>query len=1354
MDISTKQIKSIVESTDAAYYSQLQRDAVRLDFAPSAQTLKTLHTLYFPRLFSPGRGQPTAHQLAAAHQRYAERMLHQYAKRHKPCIEIGPNPTGMMKIGANDPKVHGCCLYTGRDQARYTTAAASVTVRGCRDRTYTNQVNLLASGIPTEKFCIAGFGACDFQAPFAISNHSLYDITLQEVAAGMLNHNLSKIVAYMHLPPAALKCDFYNDNEFQIRHKVFYKGDNKRILMGFPNDPGWAYDHDFNTVMAYLTHSGLETPYGFNLMLERVVNFGSHFCIHITRTALPVTIYASIPAAFVNAIGVPDFFHLASEAYKVGTKPKMIITDKIKVERLYYYLLARDAKQADLRAAFAYARAELRKVTLGDQIIDHQWDIDCEDFNRIVVGVYLMARLTAAKNNATVDSAAKQMDKLKQKRRWLERFFPAAYDVISSLQCALKSLFGDKYEVSRLLSDKGNNPLLSVSFERFESEFTEYEFNAEGAVDEVKFDLLEHYDETPIGPLPKTINPTPEIAEVREAEAMPTIDNQELYDKFVQELSEGLIKAESMQMQTVLRAALRATKDTGPVPFDPTKFTGVFGVPGGCKTAQAFLKHIPNMVKPGENFLYIVPTNALKEGLESRVQPPNRISTMHAAMHLLASKRITPSLILVDEAFRLPLPMLAFYSKFAHVLLIGDPNQIAHIDRESIWRDSPQLKQIYRSIKHEFLLQSSRIPLDICKLPLIATMYPGITTTSKKGTDSEGPCGPSLSYTHANFVREGAQVLTLTQETKARYINQGAITVDEAQGGTFSTVILHVGDTPAEKWLLQNSVAHIVVGLTRHTNLLFVREETPGALNNAMKVHMGGHVELDILTDPTNIPEPEFGNPKQPAYSVTQLVKDGVGYVTSEINAGLVDEVLAQIYPGTTDIHEYQSVESTYFPFHHGGSAQIRIDEIHNDAQHDVAPQTVHRFDAAQRVKVTNAKGTGMALRTLLDRYTKKTKNLPELSATHEAHKLHMILKEYINFNISATDKAEVFAEALEKYQLRGHDVTQLKDIDCWTDQGVNLVKFNTKTQQKVMVSKDPLTTDKAGQGIAAWDKSLNFIMVVWTRLLERVALRASNGLIFASNRTDTEMLQLLDCISQEAEYEYLESDWTEFDSSQNNLEHQLLMCNLAALGCPAELRNNFLQMMKVRNVQSRVGTVRVQNKKDSGRVDTLIGNSLFNAAILLSCVDRQDIKYLLYKGDDSLIVATRIRPNYIRLAELDRNCGFRLKMTVAKSAEFTSFVINSNGAALNIPRIAAKVLTRNYTKEKYPEYVIAVADLIKSSNNVEVAQRMCQVNSIHFRTTSERIDACLSFLHNFGRGRYPFDKLTIFDARTKIEGM
>jgi hypothetical protein len=81
-------------------------------------------------------------------------------------------------------------------------------------------------------------------------------------------------------------------------------------------------------------------------------------------------------------------------------------------------------------------------------------------------------------------------------------------------------------------------------------------------------------------------------------------------------------------------------------------------------------------------------------------------------------------------------------------------------------------------------------------------------------------------------------------------------------------------------------------------------------------------------------------------------------------------------------------------------------------------------------------------------------------------------------------------------------------------------------------------------------------------------------------------------------------------------------------------------------------------------------------------------------------------------------------------------------------------VLTRNYTIDKYEEYIVAVKDLIKSSNDVETAQRMCQVNATHHRVPHQEIDMVLSFLHSFAQSRYPIKSLTRFDARIKMQGM
>jgi hypothetical protein len=243
----------------------------------------------------------------------------------------------------------------------------------------------------------------------------------------------------------------------------------------------------------------------------------------------------------------------------------------------------------------------------------------------------------------------------------------------------------------------------------------------------------------------------------------------------------------------------------------------------------------------------------------------------------------------------------------------------------------------------------------------------------------------------------------------------------------------------------------------------------------------------------------------------------------------------------------------------------------------------------------------------------------------------------------------------------------------------------------------------------------------------------------------------LLDGLAAGKGYDMLEGDWTAFDSSQNNVEHHLFMLQLEAIGCPEELRKMFFAMMTRRTVYSPFASLVVNNKKDSGRVDTLIGNTTFNAGVMLTLVDPDTIDHVLFKGDDSLIMGHGLRVNTERVAELERNCGYHLKLKTRKIGEFVSFIVNENGSALCLPRIAAKVATRSYRdKEDFDNNRAAVADTIRPAMiSTSVASAMTAVNAAHYRIPQEHFDELLSFLVNYTRGKIPFKSTVAFENLT-----
>jgi hypothetical protein len=316
-------------------------------------------------------------------------------------------------------------------------------------------------------------------------------------------------------------------------------------------------------------------------------------------------------------------------------------------------------------------------------------------------------------------------------------------------------------------------------------------------------------------------------------------------------------------------------------------------------------------------------------------------------------------------------------------------------------------------------------------------------------------------------------------------------------------------------------------------------------------------------------------------------------------------------------------------------------------------------------------------------RQGKKTKNLIPVKLRVEAIRLFNKVEREFNWSFSDDDLRLCFYDSILKFTERGHDAGDLLDITNWNDQSANKVKNFLKAQQKPSTATDPLTKNKGGQGISAWSKTINFQVTIWTRLLEQILTRHSKGrVVIAAGYTDEQMMTLLEGKRSECpNTPMFENDWSEFDSSQNNLTHAILGIALDYIGMPSKLLQDFLCQLKSRSVCDTFLTIQVQDKKDSGAPHTLIDNCLFNLAIHLDILT--DFSFLGIKGDDVNAMGVHMKVNKQNMENYFNDCGYQFKPSLAMSTGFVSFIVNDLGVAYYLPRIASKVLSKNYTNEE-----------------------------------------------------------------------
>jgi len=653
------------------------------------------------------------------------------------------------------------------------------------------------------------------------------------------------------------------------------------------------------------------------------------------------------------------------------------------------------------------------------------------------------------------------------------------------------------------------------------------------------------------------------------------------------------------------------------------------------------------------------------------------------------------------------------------------------------------------------LMESYRCPQDVVALPIMKKMYPGITTQSAVVS--------SIKHVHAGYTNPRAQVLTFTQLEKIsesiRASANGA-TVHEEQGSTFKSVILHYAGTKAERDLITSSPNHLIVGLTRHTHELFLRDLTSvNDQTGELIKFINDSSPLSNYADNSNIDLQalDTANNKHQVRIEEDVHEDTESYPPCAADETAAEQVLTKHY-GANFTEEHQHVMTTEIPMHDDANGRVRLENLGKDEAFEQKTHKVHRFTAAQRVKVTKASDQRMLIKTMMDRLTVATKSLPNHKAKAMATRLAEKVEAEFDFRVSDANLHQCFVEAAEKFEAKGHDLNDLFAVENWKDMNIHQVKSFLKTQQKPSLSKDPLTTDKSGQSISAWEKTLNFQVNLWARILEQVLTKQSHGrVIIATGMTDKEMLTLLEK-KHEPSDKHVANDHTKFDSTQNEvpiyvIDHHFETLNrLNSFQIPDYVRERLIEQQSVRQISADTASLVVKLSLDSGQPLTLIKNCSWNCAITLDTV--KDARVIFIKGDDSICFGPDVAFDFNAMKFYIKDIGCQFKPEESFSGEFVGFIVNKFGSALDIGKIAAKVLTRNYIDKKdFDEYRTAVGVMLRDVPH-SAAHNMIMVNSYHHTRSLDStadFDTLFSFLMNFAAGKIPFGSTCEYENRNYI---
>nr|QYF49505.1 MAG: non-structural polyprotein [Xinjiang sediment hepe-like virus 1] len=1370
---NTKLNQAFLDAQDNKYLVQLQRDAIKVPFALTTEQFELLSEQYKPRIIVAGTAAPptSTHALGAAHQRIAYHEAYNWIKNFDDGIEIGPNAANMVRVCIGKNNFHGCTLKSGRDQIRHAEAARNGVICGFRPsndqylgmqsggidrKTYHQHVQALANGIASESFCLSGWENCDHQAQQAIAVDSLYDIDFRQLALGMRNHNTNTIRAWLHIPVQATEVDRWVDHENGYKfHTIPGKGKQPDKLAFTWQDGALGYTHNKKNWLAYLTTGSFDTPFGFSVVIEKVRHWGSRFELRISRITAASDFFYSIPNSMVNLCKVPNFRELAKRSFsdcKPSDNSLYIITDADKVRRLYQFVHARALKGFTLETVKAYARTLITEIKLGGKIVEERWHCSIESFSDLCVSIYILATYRRVCDEAIIKDSLAHMQEMGTK----SSFWDKICRWFSGPNEPNRFIKGDEENAFTNFTISFFKDLDCMSHTRDQKHDLEifYGFNVEDIVpsNEIKI------GHKPLAPEPnqeETEDSLSWATDLGLCHSLPTTLNTDYLEQnqhqiLLNECRSGIAAAKAegkAPLSVALEIALSELSTSTPSKLHVESMFLLTGVPGAGKTGKIIEEIIPAAISqtPGSGVLVLCPTAALRDKYQTELKLPSSAWTIHSGLRQLSKSK--PALVIIEEAFTLPMAYINFVASKCKVLLVGDPNQIQCVDFSGLWQGCSLLEKYMPFIKRSHMNTTRRCPQDVAALPIMRSRYPGITSLSARAE--------SIQHVSAKYTNAQAQILTFTQSEKdlqAALYACNASTVHETQGQTFPSVILHYAGTPSERKLLEKSKNHLIVGLTRHTANLFIRDLSPDLDVTAW---INDSSPLNLLADNSNVELQALDTHAavKPVISENTQITSADSYPFCKAEIGNVEVVLNKYCPMVPQKEQLSTI-STELPLGQDAKGSLRLDALGQDEQHEVKQHTNYRFPGPQRVMITKGHNRHQLLRTNLERLTHHTKNLPVAHALVLADKLFSNLEREFDWNVSKEDVDTCFTQACEKMAARGHTSDKLKDVTSWSEQGVSVVKSFLKAQQKPMLAKDPLTADKAGQGISAWDKTLNIMMSAYTRTLELVLTKQSAGRIrVMTGMTDLEVMSVLEQDGKPDD-RFLANDWTQFDSNQNNLTRQILLKSLRKIGCPDKLLEAFERQLSKRRICFDALSLTVNDKKDSGAPHTLVDNCLFNLAICYDLMSGFDFLYI--KGDDSLARGANVSFDSLKMKAYGDNCGFKFKPQTATSGEFVSFIVNKYGVAFDLPRVTAKIQSRSYTSiEDYHNYQAAISAMFIHVNSTE-SLNMNFVNSYHYTNATyndEDFDILRSFVARFARGEIPFTELIKSEAiQTRVD--
>jgi len=1162
---------------------------------------------------------------------------------------------------------------------------------------YDNAIN---RGISSKSVCSKGFGKCDAYADVGVAFFSLHDMAPSQVLNAMEKKGMTKLFFTAWLPDELAVLTTFSSKEKgywfrpHVEQAAHRSAPSSTLFAPYTLErtvapPSVVSAH---VEMGYFSTLGLDIaePYIHrrSTLLEWaltacVSNNRYHLYIEIIQDNGPIKTFSC--SRVVHALNVARVWRTGFEGYtrvaklrplsKCGWEASnlrecdWITMPSDNVDAVYQYLMS--AEKATMEIAYKYARARQGQLEIGADVIRKRWEVTGPEMDEIVATLFVVTHLQRIRRDKTVKKAIQRINN------------PGFWDYIRDCwrtQFPAFSRMLNDYVVPADFIERASSCVVALGGVRASTIMLPWappEF-------EEDWGCL-----TKNAPEPSKVEIPPRYAED--------------YLTSLEAPSESAMAPIVKQVAGLVRGKIT------PTAVCLSDVTFVEGPPGCGKTHYAR----NNLVSSSS--LIVCPTRVLAADWMAERIAGAKVATQHTALALLVGGHY--SQIVVDEASLLPIGYFALLRQLApqsDIYLLGDPRQISYIDwSHTITNAEEQRVALFMDrFKVKPLRDNYRNPPGTVKLVNQLFGYDMVSRCEKDV--------PWLSVADQNEAIEffpAATIMTFGQAAKQALATQfparEVCTVQELQGSTRNDIILYVDEDSFPVRNADQEAGHLVVAFTRHRDRLITTVAHRAVLQ-----------QLVDCEDAYVLLEANYN--VSPALGLQAMVRDPIK-VLSVFEEEDSEPDVTPISPAEADLtiqRHFPSRVEDIFP------AEVIYDRL----PQCVAPIKLQMSDIGDTFNPTMAeyryantalhgKWTAGApistAHTMINRFGRPMPLPPREDACKvEARRL---CDQLITKAMKAvwTINEDDFYLAMERSVINQRAKGTLKMVTI-LEEAMSCTRYDgfQKKQMKVKAGAcDPSYANKGGQTIVSPDKSLNTVMGPLAQFIsDFFKQNLKPQFVLHDGRTIEESCAHL-MVGLSRGLQFGGTDLKEQDSSFCYLHHLVKYYLAKALaGKLLEAAGRLLgvelnRMLKWKVFVRSVISMLVELMNHSGNSWTLIANSNMSLSLLFDVVEASDDLALVYVGDDTGYVATKLEYNDQAIKKLNDMYGTVVKKEEMRVLTFCKHFVTATGVYQDLVKVATSVINKPYRDEKaFNEYKDALKDYQRGWGDGAKFERMVAV--------------------------------------------